>query len=580
MSEEAARLLQQAIAAARAGDKVTARRLLIEVTELDERSEEAWLWLSGVVDDLEEMRICLENVLEINPNNERARQGVIWVERKLEEQAPPPREPVYPSTPPPPLPTGFPTPPPIEEQISTMPSLLASLAEEEEEEEPVVPENRVPCPACGALNFDFATECAKCRFPFAMMCPSCGELVPTETGFCPNCDAQLPLPMKLDTVVEREMQLDDAYRDGLAFMEQKRYQEAKVALEEVLAQNPGHLEALYNLGRACAELGLREEARGYWEEVRSRQPDYPSVEKDLLSLLSAKERRLLAREKKKQAEAERKKRTADTRPIGQSLIYEYEKQMEPALPVPEEDMGSLEAFLYVLLVGLVVGVAYALNLQPEIIPARLTADYILQIVKQAGVVAVILILFWIILTVSTRLLSLIFKGRGQMNGYAASTSRFLLPFFLLILPIVLGIPQIVNALPEVIRPWLRDPLQIPPVGDLPPLPWLVFGAICLFAGLFYYVRGASRVARISLWKGFLVGIVALAVACAAVYGLYVLVDSQGYLELMTERLGLGPQTPTPQGTPAPTPQGTPVPTPEGTVVPTPPVTPVPTPGGG
>lgn len=42
----------------------------------DDRIERAWLALASVVDTARERRICLENVVEINPNNERARQAL------------------------------------------------------------------------------------------------------------------------------------------------------------------------------------------------------------------------------------------------------------------------------------------------------------------------------------------------------------------------------------------------------------------------------------------------------------------------------------------------------------------------
>jgi hypothetical protein len=68
--------LEQAISAAKAGRKEEARRLLEAVLDADDRNEQAWLWMSGVVDSDEERVICLENVLTINPNNELARKGL------------------------------------------------------------------------------------------------------------------------------------------------------------------------------------------------------------------------------------------------------------------------------------------------------------------------------------------------------------------------------------------------------------------------------------------------------------------------------------------------------------------------
>src|SRR5688572_6058618 len=60
----------------KAGKKAEARTLLERAIELDGYNESAWLWLSAVVDSKEEQQTCLENVLTINPANERARQGL------------------------------------------------------------------------------------------------------------------------------------------------------------------------------------------------------------------------------------------------------------------------------------------------------------------------------------------------------------------------------------------------------------------------------------------------------------------------------------------------------------------------
>jgi Tfp pilus assembly protein PilF len=61
------------------GDKEAAQELLMQVVEIDERHEQAWLWLSGAVDDIEDRQVALENVLDINPDNEYARLGMRWI---------------------------------------------------------------------------------------------------------------------------------------------------------------------------------------------------------------------------------------------------------------------------------------------------------------------------------------------------------------------------------------------------------------------------------------------------------------------------------------------------------------------
>jgi Tfp pilus assembly protein PilF len=65
------------------GDVDMARDLLLQVVEADERHEAAWLWLSGAVTDLEDQQVALENVLDINPNNHYAAQGLAWVQQQL-----------------------------------------------------------------------------------------------------------------------------------------------------------------------------------------------------------------------------------------------------------------------------------------------------------------------------------------------------------------------------------------------------------------------------------------------------------------------------------------------------------------
>ncbi|MFN8502655.1 tetratricopeptide repeat protein [Kouleothrix sp.] len=72
-------LLRQGIAAAKAGQRDEARQLLTRVVESDERSELGWLWLSGVVDDPADIRTCLQNVLDLNPDSAPAKKGLALI---------------------------------------------------------------------------------------------------------------------------------------------------------------------------------------------------------------------------------------------------------------------------------------------------------------------------------------------------------------------------------------------------------------------------------------------------------------------------------------------------------------------
>ncbi len=72
-------LLGMGIAAARSGNRDEARMLLEGVTLQEPDNEQAFLWLSFVLDDPELSMRCLERVLEINPQNEKAKRGLAWL---------------------------------------------------------------------------------------------------------------------------------------------------------------------------------------------------------------------------------------------------------------------------------------------------------------------------------------------------------------------------------------------------------------------------------------------------------------------------------------------------------------------
>ncbi|NWG18043.1 MAG: tetratricopeptide repeat protein [Chloroflexi bacterium] len=114
-------MVREGVSAYRAGRKDEARAFLLKAVELDERNEQAWLWLSAVVESVDEQRICLENVLAINPNNERALQGIRILNQKGSPPAPSKADdvlasvsftPVPPPAPPPAPPKPAPSSPP------------------------------------------------------------------------------------------------------------------------------------------------------------------------------------------------------------------------------------------------------------------------------------------------------------------------------------------------------------------------------------------------------------------------------------------------------------------------------------
>jgi len=74
--QRAAQLIDEGIAAIRAGDQMRARQLLSQAVQLDPQNERGWLWLSGALPDAAQRRYCLERVLAINPQNEVAKRGL------------------------------------------------------------------------------------------------------------------------------------------------------------------------------------------------------------------------------------------------------------------------------------------------------------------------------------------------------------------------------------------------------------------------------------------------------------------------------------------------------------------------
>jgi hypothetical protein len=80
-----AELLRRGIEAAREGRSSEARALFEQVVELDEKNEKGWFWLASVVETDDERRICLSNVLHINPNNERAKRALDALNAKSKE---------------------------------------------------------------------------------------------------------------------------------------------------------------------------------------------------------------------------------------------------------------------------------------------------------------------------------------------------------------------------------------------------------------------------------------------------------------------------------------------------------------
>ncbi len=131
-------LLAQGIAAARAGDKGTARRLLSQAVQRDPDLEAGWLWLSSVLDTPQGRAFCLRRALALNPANQASRRGLAALETLAPAPAvvaQPPPDPTVQPAPPPDLP-ATPLPDPVVQPASPdapaeLPSGLGGLFQRE-----------------------------------------------------------------------------------------------------------------------------------------------------------------------------------------------------------------------------------------------------------------------------------------------------------------------------------------------------------------------------------------------------------------------------------------------------------------
>lgn len=81
-NSQANALLQEGIAAVRAGNVEEARKLFRKAIELDAKNPQAWLWLSTVTEGTADKKAYLEEALRLDPSLEEARLAL----QKIKEQ--------------------------------------------------------------------------------------------------------------------------------------------------------------------------------------------------------------------------------------------------------------------------------------------------------------------------------------------------------------------------------------------------------------------------------------------------------------------------------------------------------------
>lgn len=83
MDDRVATLIRQGQSAAQDGNLEMARNYLQAAVDLDRTNPMAWLWLAGVLEEPNQVRNALEQVLILDPGNQRAEQGLAQLNQQF-----------------------------------------------------------------------------------------------------------------------------------------------------------------------------------------------------------------------------------------------------------------------------------------------------------------------------------------------------------------------------------------------------------------------------------------------------------------------------------------------------------------
>jgi tetratricopeptide (TPR) repeat protein len=76
--------LNSAIIAFKSGDKTVAQQILSELVKSEPNNENAWLWLSACLTNVDHKKYCLNKALSINPNNQNTQKALAQLESTLQ----------------------------------------------------------------------------------------------------------------------------------------------------------------------------------------------------------------------------------------------------------------------------------------------------------------------------------------------------------------------------------------------------------------------------------------------------------------------------------------------------------------
>ncbi|GIV95822.1 MAG: hypothetical protein KatS3mg057_0479 [Herpetosiphonaceae bacterium] len=275
--DQATELLNQGIVALRAGKRDEARLFLLAALRANPYSEQAWLWLSAVVDNPAQQRDCLERALAINPASVEARRGLEHLNAQASGHPPAPApqsEPTPPVqssstlTPPPPPPLQIPGAGDLDQErhlaelglIADQPPFAGLESGWVPTQASLPPPTVAPCYFCAAP--DVTEVCPACQVPQSYDCPSCGLPIDLRISESCKCGESLRPFLRAGGI--------DHERLGDRYLKQ-RYVAAAIKQWELALPQAAKPQNLHKkLANAYIDVGLIEKAREHMEAAKRR----------------------------------------------------------------------------------------------------------------------------------------------------------------------------------------------------------------------------------------------------------------------------------------------------------------------
>jgi tetratricopeptide (TPR) repeat protein len=272
-------ILEQAMAAIRANDRVKARELLSRLIKVDPANPRYWLWMSSVVDTSKEVSYCLQEVIKYDPDNPVAKRGLaFWGLRKPDRGA----ENLY------------------SQKTDWQAEVARSFAPPppEKEKKPGKRSNGLVL-AVGAILTLAALVAVLVFLPKAFQKPApvitlvkptgkaSATYLPTNTpkGFRPSPTPKLapalwmlltetytPTPLYVNTPHPSE-----AYQLAMRAFDKADWETFNRYMDQVLQTEPNLPDAYFYLGEAARLSGKNNEALMYYEKALSLDPQFASA---------------------------------------------------------------------------------------------------------------------------------------------------------------------------------------------------------------------------------------------------------------------------------------------------------------